>query len=287
MRRVTDKATLAAAVARLKESSMGLPSGFYALDQKTLGFHKSELTIMAARSSMGKTAMMTRMALEQAASGLKVAVFSLEMSTHMMLLRMLAAYSKVSLSALRKNMLCDEDRQKVRKALSELQNLDILMDDRSALTTDEIVTAVQEHSPDIVYVDYLQLLVPKGLTASRYQEVDNFCRELKDLAKSCDIPVIVLAQLNREVEKRQIHEPRISDIRESGGIEQTADLVLLLHRPAYYALYEEQEDNIDDGEAFIYVAKNRNGPTGKVPCCWIGDWCTYLPVPPTVAEFGE
>jgi len=231
------------------------------------------------------TAMMVQMALQAALAGKKVGIFSLEMSTHMLMLRLISAHAKVPLSALRKNMLDDEQREAVRVSLSQLQKMNISIDETTCLSPMLVKTQLEQDPQDIIFIDYLQLMDLGGQMV-RYQELDTICKQLKDLAKGMNIPIITLCQLNREVEKRQDHTPRLSDLRETGGIEQAADLVLLLHRPAYYALYEEQQDEVDDGEAFIIVGKQRNGPTGKVQCAWLGEYATYFPVPKTFKEFG-
>lgn len=292
IQKATTSKILVETVNRIKEHSMGISTGFFELDQKLMGFQRSELTILAARSSMGKTALMTRMAIHAATSNKRVAIFSLEMSTYMIMTRLIAAYARVPLAALRKNMLSQDERDQVRKALKELTSLDIWVDDSTTIKPKDIAISIKDAAendlkPDIIFIDYLQLLGTDGYAMARYQELDHACKELKELAKDQDIPVVVLCQLNRDVEKRQTHEPRVSDLRESGGIEQAADIVLLLHRPAYYALYEDQQEEIDDGEAKIIIGKNRNGPTGKIDCVWIGDWCTFMPNPPTFQEFGE
>lgn len=285
MRKI-DTTLLKETVARIKDQSMGISSGFYDLDQIMLGWQPGELTILAGRSSMGKTAMMIRMALNAAASGNKTGIFSLEMSTHMILIRLIVAQAAVPLSSLRKNMLGEEDREKVRDALSQLQKMPLFVDESTCMSPVRLAQDLDKNPLDIVFLDYLQLMSLGGHIA-RYQELDTMCMQLKDIAKRYNIPVVCLCQLNREVEQRTDHTPKVSDLRESGGIEQAADTVLLLHRPAYYALYEDQQEEVDDGEAMIIVGKNRNGPTGRVSCCWLGEYATYLPVPRAFQTFGD
>jgi replicative DNA helicase len=266
---------------------MGTSTGFFDLDQKLMGLQGGELTVIAARPSMGKTALMTRMALHAASQGKRVVIFSLEMDAQILTTRLLAAHAQVSLSQLRKNLLDEEGREKVRTALAELKEMEIWVEDCPTCSIERVEQTIdQDLKADIVFVDYLQLMTVNDNYSNRYQEVDAVCRGLKAIAWSHDIPVVVMCQLNRDIEKRTSKEPRVSDLRESGGIEQIADVILLLHRPAYYALYEENEQNVDDGESFLIIGKNRNGPRGRIEAVWLGDWCTFLPAPPSFSEFG-
>jgi len=275
------------AIKKIHEGNAGLSTGFEGLDKKTHGLQPSELTILAGRPSMGKSAMMLDMALALAVAGKKVAIFSMEMSNQLLAERLLANRGSVNLQRIKSDSLTPEEATKLNKAYSELGKMQIDIFDRTLLAPLRIEGEISQHKYDCIFVDYLQLLSSDGAQASRYQEIDAHCKELKDMAKKHNIPVVALAQLGREVEKRTTHEPRLSDLRESGGIEQVADLILLLHRPSHYALHDLNEDKEDDGEAFIFIAKNRNGPTGRVKCGWIGEIMSFREIPTEFKEFGE
>jgi len=252
-------------------NNFGIKTGFKKLDMLTRGFHPSELVIVAARSSMGKSAFMIDLALHMGKDH-NVAIFSLEMSLKIIVERMLANIGSINIHTMK---LKGEAGPELERAAEMLKNRSIYIDDSSYLTPNLLHNKVEQIKPDIVFIDFLQLMRMPTKLQSRYLEVDFICQEVRAVGKAHNIPVVLLAQLNRAVEQRERHEPRLSDLRESGGIEQAADMVLFLHRPAYYAMTEYDPESEDDGEAYIYVAKNRNGPVGKVRCVWISEFTSF------------
>jgi replicative DNA helicase len=240
----------------------GLPSGFYELDRLTSGFHGGELTVIGARPGMGKTAFALNIAYNVASQGKKVLFFSLEMSKKQLSLRTYSMISEVPLSKIRSGLLNDEEVEKITS--SYLENADILermvlVDDVSYLS-DIMKIAYSMDSIDLIIVDYLQLIKTKNKYQMRYQELADIVNSLKFLSKDLDVPIITLAQVNREVEKKADKRPTLSDLRESGDIEATADVVMFLHREGYY----KKDGDVDDNVAEVIIAKNRNGESGVV-----------------------
>jgi replicative DNA helicase len=240
----------------------GLPSGFYELDRLTFGFHSGELTVIGARPGMGKTTFALNIAYNIASQGKKVLFFSLEMSKKQLSLRTYSMISEVPLSKIRSGLLNDEEVEKITSSYLEnagvLERM-VLVDDVSNLY-DIIKIAYSMENIDLIIVDYLQLIKTKNKYQMRYQELADIANSLKFLSKDLDIPIIALAQVNREVEKKADKRPTLSDLRESGDIEATADVVMFIHREDYY----KKENNIDDSVAEIIVAKNRNGESGVI-----------------------
>jgi len=240
----------------------GLPSGFYELDRLTSGFHGGELTVIGARPGMGKTAFALNIAYNVASQGKKVLFFSLEMSKKQLSLRTYSMISEIPLSKIRSGLLNDEEVEKITNSYLEnagvLEKM-VLVDDVSYLS-DIMKIAYSMDNIDLIIVDYLQLIKTKNKYQMRYQELADIANSLKFLSKDLDIPVIALAQVNREVEKKADKRPTLSDLRESGDIEATADVVMFLHREDYY----KKENNTNDSIAEIIVAKNRNGESGIV-----------------------
>lgn len=248
--------------ANITKSCWGLKSHITTLNNLTLGFHPKELTIIAGRSAMGKTAIMVDLVLEISKIH-SCLIFSLEMSAKMLMERMIANSLGVSLYDLKQGKIPEEN---ITKIVKELQTRNILIDDTACISPFAIRQKLKNvPPPDSIFIDYLQLMRTEK-RIEQWQAVDEMCQDLRAIGKENNIPMIILSQLNREVEKRKTHEPMLADLRTSGGIEQTADCVLLLHRPAYYKMVEVNIDIEDNGEAYIYVAKNRNGATGKIPC---------------------
>jgi replicative DNA helicase len=244
----------------------GLTSGLPALDEMTDGFQPGDLIVLAARPSQGKTALALQLAL---ACEAPAAFFSLEMRRAQLSVRALAWLARIDGWALRTGRLHSADYAKLSHAMTELADSGLAIDDASELTVWQIRSKARRwkaaHGLGLVVVDYLQLVTPsrdKGKTTTREQEVARMSRSFKGLAKDLQVPVIVLAQLNRGVESRADAVPKLSDLRESGAIEQDADLVLFLHRPNGASVK-------DEGEAHIIIAKHRNGPTGTVQTLWI------------------
>jgi replicative DNA helicase len=254
----------------------GVTSGFPDIDKMTLGFQRSDLIVVAARPSMGKTALVLNIAQNAAIDrNVPVAVFSLEMSREQLLLRMLASEGRVDAQRIRSGKLTQDDDAQLARAAGFLGNAPIWVDDSPGLSIYDIRSRARrlKATSDIglVVVDYLQLIAPPPDSENRTQEISQISRALKMLAKELDVPVIALSQLSRSVEQRTDKRPLLSDLRESGSIEQDADVVMFIYRPEYYeGAYDEQgvakmmkDSNIPlDGLAEIIISKHRNGPTG-------------------------
>ncbi len=251
----------------------GLPSGFFDLDEMLSGFNAGDLIVIAARPSMGKTALVLNI-IDHAATHPPehvdhppiILFFSLEMGQQSIVRRLLCTRAPVDAHKLRTGKIPNEDYSKLARAAGELAGTRIFIDDSPGLSVMALRSRArrlkQQHGLDMVVVDYLQLMShPKA--ESRQQEISNISRGLKELARELDVPVIALSQLSRAVESRDDKRPMLSDLRESGSIEQDADVVLLLYRPEYYVRKEEQTAEIR-GLAEVIVAKQRNGPTGDV-----------------------
>lgn len=250
----------------------GVPSGFPDLDEMTAGFQGSELIIVAARPSMGKTAFCLNVATHAAHSGTGVAVFSLEMSRESLVQRMLCAEARVDSQAVRRGQLRDRDYTKLARAAGILTNCPIWIDDTPALTLLEMRAKARRLRADneigLLVVDYLQLMRSPEYSDNRVQEISDISRSLKGLARELDVPVIALSQLSRASEQRGGERvPLLSDLRDSGAIEQDADLVLFIHRPEMYKDLRDKAEQAGeslDGRASLIVAKHRNGPTGSI-----------------------
>jgi replicative DNA helicase len=243
----------------------GVPSGFVDLDGLTSGFQASELVVVAARPSMGKTAFCLNVAANAAAESQGVAIFSLEMSKESLVQRMLTATARVDSHRVRQGTLRDSDFTQLARAAGLLQTYQIWIDDTPSITLLEMRSKARRLKIDsdlrLVIVDYLQLMRSPEYSENRVQEISDISRSLKALARELEIPVIALSQLSRASEQRGgERKPILSDLRDSGAIEQDADLVIFIHRPEYY----DREDESKRGLAEIMLAKNRNGPTGDV-----------------------
>jgi replicative DNA helicase len=244
----------------------GLSTGYLALDQKTCGLQDGEMIVIASRPSMGKTSLAMNIAEHIAlVEKVPVAIFSLEMGRQQIAERFLCSRGAIDAMKVRKGILSDEDYNVLRNACGELGDAPIYIDDTSALTPLELRAKARRlrgrHGIRCIIVDYLQLMhLGLGKVESRQQEITTISRYIKSLARELNIPVVVLSQLNRALEGREDHRPRMSDLRESGSIEQDADVVMLLHREDYYHQSEEEHDS----KAELIIAKQRNGPTGKV-----------------------
>ena len=246
----------------------GVPSGFADLDEMTSGFQASELVIVAARPSMGKTAFCLNVATQAAVDGFGVAVFSLEMSKEALVQRMLCAEARVDSQAVRRGTLRDPDFTRLARAAGILQSCPVWIDDSPSLTLLEMRSKARrlkvENDVRLIVVDYLQLRKSPEYAENRVQEISDISRSLKGLARELNIPVIALSQLSRASEQRGgERRPILSDLRDSGAIEQDADVVLFIHRPEMYQK-EDSEGNSLEGIAEVIVGKHRNGPTGTV-----------------------
>ena len=243
----------------------GVPSGFADLDALTSGFQPSELVIIAARPSMGKTAFVLNAASNAALEGHGVAVFSLEMSKESLVHRMLTSMARVDAQRVRQGTLRDYDFTQLARAAGILQSCPIWIDDQPALTLLQMRSKARrlkvEYDIGMVVVDYLQLMRSPEYAESRVQEISDISRSLKALARELEVPVVALSQLSRASEQRGgERRPILSDLRDSGAIEQDADLVIFIHRAEYY----DREDESKRGIADIMLSKNRNGPTGDI-----------------------
>lgn len=263
----------------------GVPSGFLDLDTLTSGFQPSDLIVVAARPSMGKTAFCLDVARHAAVvENVPVAVFSLEMSKEQIALRLLCAEAQVDGSLLRKGMLRESDFPRLTTAAGVLGESPIFVDDTPNISALEMRAKARrlkaERGIGLIIVDYLQLMRGRqGADRSREQEISEISRSLKALAKELNVPVMALSQLNRRVEERGDKIPQLSDLRESGAIEQDADLILFIYRDE---VYNRSPDNPKKGTAEIIVGKHRNGPTGKVILTFLPQFATFEDYSPRV-----
>ena len=256
-----------------KISLTGLPSYFNDLDNLTSGFQPSELVVIAARPSMGKTAFSLNIALNNALNKKKVAFFSLEMSKEQVLMRLLASLAQINLSQLMTGQVGDNRWEKLIAVAGQLSHVPFFIDDSSPLSPYEIRAKARRMKArqglDLIVVDYLQLMQLPERAENREREVSEMSRLLKTFAKELNIPIVALSQLNRGVESRSNRRPILSDLRESGAIEQDADMIMMLYREDYY------EDSESTGIAEIIINKNRNGPTGTINLRWIPEYATF------------
>lgn len=249
---------------------VGIPTGFKDLDEKTSGLQRSDLIILAARPAMGKTAFALNIAQQTAIkAGSSVLIFSLEMSKEQLGQRLLAIQARVEMQKLKTGTLERKDWDRLNMALDELHSSKIFIDDTAGISIMEMRNKCRrlkaEHGLDLVIIDYLQLMRYDGKADSRQQEISALSRNLKLLAREMDCPVIVLSQLSRAPEMRQDHRPVLSDLRESGSIEQDADIVIFLYRDDYY-----NPDNTEKhGICEVNLAKHRSGPTDKIELTWV------------------
>jgi len=249
----------------------GVPTGFSDLDEKTAGFQKGDLIIVAARPSMGKTAFTLNLAQHAAISARKaVAFFSLEMSKESLVQRMLTSEARVDAGRVRTGRLRDDDYPRLAQAAGLLNTAPVYIDDTPAISILEMrakARRLKADRPDLamIIVDYLQLMQSGSKSENRQQEVAEISRGLKALAKELELPVIALSQLSRAVESRPDKRPMMSDLRESGSIEQDADVIMFLFRPEYYYGPVDKDGNSLEGRAEVIIGKQRNGATGTVP----------------------
>ena len=259
-----------------KEGITGVASGFKDLDALTSGLQEADLVVVAGRPSMGKTSLAMNIA-ENAAVGAKlpVAVFSMEMPGQQLAMRMLASLGRINAHRIRTGQLHQEDWPRLTSAMGLLDQAPIFVDDTPALTPLELRSRirrlVREHGHlGMVIVDYLQLMQTGDNSENRAVEVANITRALKVIAKESRVPVVVLSQLNRGLEQRPNKRPIMSDLRESGAIEQDADLILFIYRDEVY-----NEDSPEKGTAEIIIAKQRNGPTGTIRLTFLGEYTRF------------
>ena len=254
----------------------GISTGFVDLDQKTAGLHPSDLVIVGARPAMGKTAFGLNLIQNAAVKGGKTcAVFNLEMSKKQIVNRMLACEAGVSMEHIRSGNMTDQDWEKLVEALGPLSEAPIYIDDTGGITFSEVRSKCRklkiEHGLDLVMIDYLQLMSGSGRAGdNRQQEISEISRGLKMMARELDVPVIALSQLSRTLESRADHRPMMSDLRESGAIEQDADVIIFLYRDEYY-----HPDSEDKNIAEVIIGKQRNGPVGTVKLRYDGEYTRF------------
>jgi len=241
----------------------------------TSGLQKSDLILLAARPSMGKTALALNIAMNVVKNGASVALFSLEMSEEQYVQRIISQEAMVDSTKLRTGNLDDDDWTRLINTMSLISNYKIYIDDTPSVTLFEMMSKCRrlkiEKGLDLIVVDYLQLMSDGGRTDNRQQEISNISRGLKALARELDCPVLALSQLSRAPELRNDHRPVMSDLRESGAIEQDADVVMMLYRDEYYNKEESEKKGITD----VIITKQRNGPVGTVELAWIGQYTKF------------
>ncbi|MBO5208304.1 MAG: replicative DNA helicase [Lachnospiraceae bacterium] len=260
---------------RNKGSVTGVATGFIDLDYRTAGMQPSDLILVAARPSMGKTAFVLNIAQYVAFRQNKtVAIFSLEMSKEQLVNRLFAMESKVDSQHLRTGNLSDEEWEKLIESAGAIGKSNLIIDDTPGISISELRSKCRkyklEHNLEMIIIDYLQLMTGSGRSDSRQQEISDISRSLKALARELHVPVIALSQLSRAVEQRPDHRPMLSDLRESGAIEQDADVVMFIYRDDYY-----NKDTEKKGIAEIIIAKQRNGPIGTVELVWLPDFTKF------------
>ncbi|TNE86768.1 MAG: replicative DNA helicase [Deltaproteobacteria bacterium] len=254
----------------------GIPTGFLDLDAKLAGLHPTDLIVLAARPAMGKTALALNLAQNAALrGGVGVGIFSLEMGRGQLVSRMLCTLGEVDASRVRKGRLDPDDWDRMNAASDELRKLHVYIDDTGNLSIGELrarALSLAAKAPNLglIVIDYLQLMKGDPRITSREQQISSISRGLKALAKDLNVPVIALSQLNRGVESRQNKRPLVSDLRESGAIEQDADLILFIYRDEYY-----NEDSPEPGVAEVIIAKHRAGPTGTVKLAFQGQFTRF------------
>jgi|APLak6261678615_1056124.scaffolds.fasta_scaffold00072_8 replicative DNA helicase len=279
-----------------KDGLSGVPSGLTALDRLTSGWQKSDLVILAARPAMGKTALVLSVARNAAVDFNKpVAVFSLEMSSLQLVTRLISSESELSGEKLKKGSLADHEFEQLNAKIQKLAEAPLFIDDTPGLSVFELRAKArrlkEQHNIELIIVDYLQLMTAGGEgRGNREQEISTISRSLKGLAKELNVPVIALSQLSRAVETRGgDKKPQLSDLRESGAIEQDADMVMFIHRPEYYGITEDENGAPTTGMGELIIAKHRNGPVDSVKVRYIGQYTKFadLDVLDTNVDYGS
>ena len=279
-RAVRDALEYIEAIHSKTNQKFSVPTGFYELDEILGGFQKSDLIIVAARPSMGKTALALTLARNAAMEHkIPIGIFSLEMSTMQLVIRMLCAEGRLNAHLVRTGKLPSSEGVKLSKNAHKLIESPIYVDDTPAQSILEIRAKARrlkvEKNIGMVIIDYLQLMQGPAKVESREREISHISRSLKSLAKELNIPVLALAQLNRAVETRTDKRPQLSDLRESGSIEQDADVVIFLNRPEYYGIMKDENGNSLEGITEVIVGKQRNGPTGEIKLAFIKEYARF------------
>lgn len=265
--------------AKFKGNVTGIDTGYRDLNRITAGLQRSDLILLAARPAMGKTSLALNIAMNAAKTGASVALFSLEMSKEQYIQRLISIESLVELSKFRTGQLDDDDWMKLANVMNAIAEANMYIDDTASITLFDLMSKCRrlkmDKGLDLVVIDYLQLMTYGGRSESRQQEISSISRGLKQLARELSCPVVALSQLSRAPEQRPDHRPILSDLRESGAIEQDADIVMMLYRDDYY-LKEESEKK---GIAEVILAKHRNGPTGTVDLVFIDRFTKFSDKP--------
>ncbi|KKN66048.1 hypothetical protein LCGC14_0475260 [marine sediment metagenome] len=271
------KETMSEVIDSIKNPVQGLPTGLESVDKATGGYKPGQLIVIAGRSSMGKTAMLGDCVLAQTG---KTLFFSLEMSSIVLTQRLIANEANINFRTLVNNETDDGQNKRIRAAIGKLQESNIFIDDTPCLTPGQFWDKAEEHEDaDLIIIDHLHLMRHDNGRLGEVQALDDICQQLRAYAKTKNVPIVLACQLNRNTENRQTHEPRLSDLRGSGGIEQDSDIVLLLYRPSYYLQREISYDTVDDGDAEVIVAKQRNGITGKIKTIFLGNFMSFRDSP--------
>ncbi len=280
---VKDAITLIQEASKRDDNLSGIPSGYTKLDRITSGWQNSDLAIIAARPSMGKTAFVLSMTRNMAVDhGKSVAIFSLEMSSIQLVNRLIVSEAEITSDKIRIGNLSDNEWERLDYRIKRLEDAKIFIDDTPAISIFELRAKCRrlkrQHDIDIIIIDYLQLMSGSGDSkGNREQEVSNISRSLKGVAKELNVPVIALSQLNRSVEIRTgSKRPQLSDLRESGAIEQDADMVMFIHRPEKYGIMQDDEGNSLKGLAEIILAKHRNGALGDVNLKFVSEYAKFI-----------
>ena len=261
-----------------KGAITGVPSGFHDLDEMTTGFHPGDLVVVAARPSMGKTSFVLNIAQHVGThTSMTVGFFSLEMSKEQLFMRLLTSEARIDAHRFRSGFLTEKDYTRLSQALGTLAEAKVFIDDSASIGVLEMRAKARrlksEHGLDVLIIDYLQLMQGRGRFESRQQEVSAISRSLKGLAKELSCPIIALSQLSRAPEGRTDHRPQLSDLRESGAIEQDADVVCFIYRPEVYDKDETKPE--DEGVAEIIIGKQRNGPIGSVKLSFLNQYTRF------------
>ncbi len=276
---------------RMIDPTLGVNTGFKDLDYMTLGLQSSEMVIVGGRPSMGKTSLLLQTAWQVDAPAL---IISAEMSKQAIGERLISHVSGINMRRIKVKKTTATEKAKAKDALELIGKREIYVSDESRVTPEVIAGEIKalakmggRFTSPCVFVDYLQLLSMTDFYGSGEIEVAAISKELKAMARETGCRLVVASQLNRANEQRENHTPRMSDLRGSGSIEQDADVILLLHRPSYYRIADEDPDANDDGQAFVYIAKNRNGPVGKIEYHWNKKTMTFREKSSRYKEFGE
>lgn len=277
---VRDALELFEAIHQNNTSTFSVPTGYYALDEMLGGFQKSDLIIVAARPSMGKTAFALSAARNAAIDHeVPMAIFSLEMGTTQLAMRLISAEAKLNMHSIMTGKVKQSEAPRISRTAHRLLDAPIYIDDSAGSTVLEIRAKCRrlaaEKKIGLIIIDYLQLMSAHSKLGSREQEISTISRSLKGLAKELNVPVIALSQLNRAVETRVDKRPQLSDLRESGSIEQDADVVIFLNRPEYYGITQFADGESTEGVAEIIIAKHRNGPTGDVRLKFVKEYARF------------